>query len=365
MTLEALSGYPEQWARVSFGAMQAKQIAALVTRYGQLSARRKPELIDPATFPLGEPGPILDGGEFGAIVSAWESLESDMLAIKAKVPDAQRDAFFQLVEHPIIALGNLYQLYYAVAWNRALAAEDDLRANIFADRAEAAFKRDQEIAAQYHSLNNGKWHGMMLQTHIGYTSWQQPEKDLMPAVRRVSGGETPKSVAFAPARLPVGASGEIVIEATRYSRAHDGKGLAWRVVPNLGRGKGAVVALPQGQPATTAADAVHLEYEMNLPRTGDTEVLLHLSPTLNTSGGVDLRIGVSIDNGAMQALSMRLVPSPDPGKTPEQKNWEQAVIDNNFVLEAKFPGMSAGRHTIKVWRLDDNVLLQRIIVKAP
>ena len=66
----------------------------------------------------------------------------------------------------------------------------------------------------------------------------------------------------------------------------------------------------------------------------------------------------------MQTLSMRLTPSPDPGKTPEQRNWEQAVIDNNFVLEAKFPGISAGKHVIKVWRLDDNVLLDRLVLST-
>jgi hypothetical protein len=90
---------------------------------------------------------------------------------------------------------------------------------------------------------------------------------------------------------------------------------------------------------------------------------LHMSPTLNTSGGVDVRIGVSIDDGPMQTLAMRLTPSPDPGKTPEQIAWENAVIDNNHVLEAKFPGLSKGKHVIKIWRLDDNALLTKLVVK--
>ncbi len=158
---------------------------------------------------------------------------------------------------------------------------------------------------------------------------------------------------------------EIAIEAARFTRTHAGKDLSWRVIPNLGRGAGAVTALPQGRAATTQADAVYLEYAVNLPRAGDATVQLHLLPTLNTDGGVDVRVGVSIDGGAMQTLSMRLTPSPDPGKTPEQRNWEQAVIDNNFVLEAKFPNVGGGEHTLKIWRLDDNVLLHRIVVRAP
>ena len=361
MTLDAMTNYHKKWARATFGPTQAKDIADLVTRYGQLSARRKPELIDPATFALG-PGTQMDGGEFGSIVASWDALEHDMLAVEAKVPAVQRDAFFQLVAHPILALANLHRLYYNVAWNRRLADANDARANAFAAQAEEAFKRDQQIAASYHALNGGKWDGMMLQTHIGYTTWQQPEKDAMPEVKRVDSGVSLQGVRYKP---PVTTNGEVGnhIEAARYTQAHSPKGLEWRVIPHLGRGIGAVTAFPQGKPSTSRQDAVYLEYGVNLTKAGDAAVQLHLLPTLNTSGGVDVRIGVSLDDGPMQTLSMRLTPSPDPGKTPEQKAWENAVIDNLHVLEAKFPGVTAGKHVIKVWRLDDNVLLTRLVVQ--
>ena len=47
-------------------------------------------------------------------------------------------------------------------------------------RAHALAPRDEDITAQYHALNGGKWNGMMLQTHIGYSSWQQPDEQEMP-----------------------------------------------------------------------------------------------------------------------------------------------------------------------------------------
>jgi hypothetical protein len=363
MTLAAMTRYPQDWARANFGPAQAEAIAALITRYSQLGAMRKPELLDADTYPLGKgTGSKLDGGEFGALIARWGTLESDLLAVKARLPAEQRDAFFQLVEHPIVALGNLHRLYYNVAWNRRLAKVNDPRANVFADRAGDAFARDKEIAAQYHALNGGKWHGMMLQTHIGYTTWQQPEKDVMPEVKRVPDGEKPVSVAFA--TNTVAEPGVITIEAARFARSHGGEQFNWRSIPNLGRGEGAITAFPQGRTSTTQADGVYVEYPVRLPRAGALLAQLHLSPTLNTSGGVDVRIGVSMDDGPMQTLALRLTPSPDPGKTPEQIDWEQAVIDNNFVLEAKFPRTSAGKHTVRIWRLDDNALLTRLAVRT-
>jgi Glycosyl hydrolase family 115/Gylcosyl hydrolase family 115 C-terminal domain len=361
MTLDALTDYPKKWERATFGEAERGSIADLVTRYSQLAALRKPELVDAESFPLGKgAGPRLDGGEFGALLQRWTKLERDMLAVKSRIPFEQRAAYFQLVEHPISALSNLYQLYYAVAWNRRMVAANDARANEFADRAEAAFKRDQQIADLYHAVKVGKWSGMMLQTHIGYTSWQQPDKQVMPEVKRIAQTGKAAAIAFAP---PTPGGAEVVsIEAAHFKTAHGGKQLDWRIIPNLGHGLGAVSAFPQGRPATSQEDGVFLEYTASLPKTADRTVQLHLAPTLDTNGGVDVRIGVSVDGSAMQTLSMRLTPSPERATTPETRNWEQAVINNDFVLEAKFPNLSTGRHAIKVWRIDDNALLTRITV---
>ena len=364
MTLDAMTSYPERWARATFGPKNAKEIASLVTRYSQLAALRKPELVDATSFPLGEgAGAKLDGGEFGALVARLDSLELEAATLAERIPKVQQDAYHQLVGHPITALWNLYNMYYSAAWNHRLAAAKDLRANIFADQVIAAFGLDQDISDAYHKINGGKWDGMMLQTHIGYTTWQQPDKNVMPEVARVNvEGPVPK-VQFAKPVLPTRRPGGISIDAASFTDAHGGKGLTWHRIPNLGHGSGTMTALPQGQAATAKGDGVYLEYPVKLPRAGETAVHLHMLPTLNTNGGVDVRIGVSIDDGEMQTLAMRLTPSPDPGKTPEQKNWEQAVIDNNFVLEAKFPGLTAGKHIIKVWRIDDNALLGRIVVR--
>jgi hypothetical protein len=105
--------------------------------------------------------------------------------IAAEIPPEQHAAWFQLVEHKVRAMANLYRLYYAVAWNRRLAALADGRANAFADDAEAAWREDQALTDAYHALAGGKWDHMMDQAHIGYTTWQQPERQIMPEVRRV------------------------------------------------------------------------------------------------------------------------------------------------------------------------------------
>ncbi len=359
MTPEALAAYPAEWATAQFGPAQGQAIGTLLTRYSQLAARRKPELIDASSFALGKGvGATLDGGEFGAMVGEWDALEAAMRKAKAAVPASGHDAFFQLVEHPISAMANLYRLYYAVAWNRRLAAHNDVRANGFADEVAKLFAEDQALSDRYHAIAGGKWDGMMLQTHIGYTNWQQPEKQVMPEVKRVSGPVQPV------VELPMLAGHAETIEAGDYIRAVGGKGLAWRVIPNLGRTQGAVLALPQGQPATTPEDGVRLEYAITAAKAGDLPVQLILVPTLGTGADGALRIGVSIDDGPVQILSDLLTPAPNAADSKPKRDWEQAVEDNARVLKVRLPGVSAGKHVLKVWRIDDNVVLQRIVVGA-
>lgn len=363
MTPSALAAYPRDWAAATFGGAQAAEIGEIVTRYSQYAARRKPELIDERSFLIGvHTADTLRGEDFGRRVAEWDALETRVARVKRELRPDQLDAYFQLVEHPVLALANLYRLYYAVAWNRQLARDADPRANVFADRAEAAFARDQAITDQYHATANGKWAGMMLQTHIGYTSWQQPDKNVMPAVQRVPGA-TPDAAAvqrqLERGAAQASASG-VALQAAQFSRAVNGRGLTWTAIANLGQGQGAVTALPQGRPATTLADGVRLEYDVDLAVGGDMNLDLYMVPTLDTGRAGGIRLAVGLDDQPAQELRLNLQPTAGPEVTREEKDWARAVKDNQFRLHARFPGVKPGRHVIRVWRLDDNAVLQRL-----
>lgn len=162
MTPEALADFPAEWAVLQFGESLAQEIGRLMTAYGRLSARRKPELLNEDTYAIGEVREdVLVRGEFSRIVEDWRALVDELEQVRPRVPQEKRDAFFQLVEFPILALSNFYEMYLATAWNRRLASSHDPRANAFLNVVEAAFARDSELTEQYHRLNGGKWDEMM------------------------------------------------------------------------------------------------------------------------------------------------------------------------------------------------------------
>jgi len=176
--VERLPEYTRAWAAQQFGPEQADAIAAVLGDYGRYSARRKPELLAPGTFSIDE---------WDAVTGEWHRLSAEARRIGRKLPAADADAYYELVLHPILAFGNLADLYATVARNRRDAAEGRATTNPRADSARALFARDAAITAYYNdTLAGGKWHHMMDQTHIGYTSWQEPPQNTMPEVATIT-----------------------------------------------------------------------------------------------------------------------------------------------------------------------------------
>ena len=100
--------------------------------------------------------------------------------------------------------------------NHRLAKENNPEANIWADRVASCFKRDSLLMQYYNKqISDGKWNHMMDQVHIGYTSWNNPPKQVMPEVVRNISREIPHTFAEK--------DGYVSMEAEHYTRAANGK----------------------------------------------------------------------------------------------------------------------------------------------
>ncbi|MFZ0431028.1 MAG: glycosyl hydrolase 115 family protein [Acidobacteriota bacterium] len=175
-----LAEYTRQWATQQFGPEHAPAIAEILSRYAKYNSRRKPELLSPDTYSL------VDYHEAERVVADYNELAHEARQISASLPDEARDAFYQLVLYPVEACANLNELYVTVGRNRLYAKQGRATTNGLAEKARQLFARDAELARYYNqTMAGGKWNHMMDQTHIGYTYWQQPPKDVMPEVREL------------------------------------------------------------------------------------------------------------------------------------------------------------------------------------
>ena len=179
---DAGSGFMAEWAGRQFGQRHGQEIAAIRSEYYRLAAERRPEFIDRDIFSV-----IHHGDEAGRRMGAYDRLLQRAQAVGAQLPDAYRDAFYELVEYPVHG-AYLMNLKYYWADRNALAARQGRGAgtNRFADLAEAAHADEQALTARYNTeVADRKWDG-----YINPYPSQIPKAPGRPSVTRVTRQDT-------------------------------------------------------------------------------------------------------------------------------------------------------------------------------
>lgn len=176
---EKVNGYLLMWSAQQFGKGQAKEIALLLERYSQYSSRRKPELLNENSYSL------VNYNEFENVVKDYRQLVADATSVFKKIPEEYKDAYYQLVQYPIEATANLYDLYFAVAMNKSYFKQKKSLTNLLADSVKYYFEKDSLLTDHYHRLSQGKWNHMMSQAKIGAISWKSPSKEIIPVIDRI------------------------------------------------------------------------------------------------------------------------------------------------------------------------------------
>ncbi len=360
-----LNDYYTQWATKQFGSTYAKEIGDVLRKYAQYASRRKPELLDAKTFS------IENYNEAERVTNDWNNLFKEASKINTELPDEYKDAYFELVLHPVEAYANLQNLYTAVAWNHYYANKNNPLANKYADKAKQLYINDSLILLEYNRLNNGKWNHMMDQTHIGYTYWQQPDKQTMPKVKYVKQGEqesvpeqdllthSAKDLVSAKSsgNIFYELDGCVSIEAAHYSNKRDAANIKWKLIPNIGKDGDGITTFPvTASTQRINANTPHLEYDFYAYDTGAFKLNAYFSPTLNFhNDSTGLQYAVSVDNEQPKIISI----NKDDHDT---KTWSEWVANNINVKTTNHSVNKEGKHTIKYWMISPAVILQKIVV---
>jgi len=178
--IDRVEAYARNWAAEQFGPLHAAAIGHILSEYTFYNSRRKPELLSPGTYSLTA------YREAEKVVAQYNTLTTQAEELYAEMAAADRDAFYELVLYPVKACANLNELYVSAARNHWYALQGRAATNALADSVRARFAEDSLLSHEYNTvLAGGKWTHMMDQTHIGYTHWQEPRVNSMPAVQTI------------------------------------------------------------------------------------------------------------------------------------------------------------------------------------
>lgn len=359
MTLDRMATFHSDWATQQFGSTWGATIGKYIEKYTQINARIKPELMQANTFSWsGSPS------EWDLVVSEYVGLARESESTYQKLPKSMQDAYYQLVLYPILACSNVYELYYAhgkhlLAWQQ----KDEQQAHRWADLVRYHFQRDQELSDYFnHQLAGGKWNHFADQTHIGYTYWQQPEKQVLPVL-------FPEKMPFSiqstdpltawKVNIPQDFTGwvqdrsVVTWEASDWSKAVSSDGIVWEIIPGIGRTGNGVSTQPLTFPRQKAnTDGAHLIYDVYITRGDSIQVEIQTSPILAYREHETVTLGFSWDDGPIETLRV------DPGKSA--RAWEKMVAHNVQRVQTSSQTLVQGKHQLKIWALDPAVVIQKI-----
>ena len=324
------------WSQRQFGRALAREIAALLQEHFRLSQHRKPEHLQwwlPRETPRRSDFSPQEAAER---LRDYTVLRERSQHPAARVPQALRDAYFQLVAYPVegAALANV-RFLQGEAGNEAAA--------------RAADARLQTLHAPWNGeLAGGKWRHVI--------SMELPEGQWR-SFRTVP-WTMPKEAA-APSSAPTPApSASFALEAEAYTRAQAAPGgAAWGLIEGLGRsGRGSVAVYPVTMDpvpvAEAAARAPSLHYTVRMPRAGAVTLQLQLLPT-HAIQGDSLRLAVALGDAPPQAV---VLPVNDGSR-----DWAQGVLNQVRTVSTVLQVPAAGVYTLRVYGTDAGVVLDKLV----
>jgi hypothetical protein len=161
--------------------------------------------------------------------------------------------------------------------------------------------------------------------------------------------------------------GVVSMEAEHFTRSvPNPSGLEYYTIPNYGRTLSGVALTDRNAPSLSHTTGPSLEYDfftfterMKIPAT----ISVILGQSINMNPQRPLKYGLSIDDQPTQTIKYVV----DRPKNEKQSGawtpygWEKAVSDAAWVSVTNST-LNSGKHTLKFWALEPEVVLQKIVI---
>lgn len=173
--LNCTQEYTRKWVRQQFGSVEEETqdtIADILEQYTKIIHRRRPEALNPETYhPVQEK-------ESSRIFEEEERLLKklqDVYETIEKTNPQNLSAFIALVYYPAFGTMNLVKMQILAGWNHYYANLGAVCANDYGDEVERCMEQDRKAVEMYHQMDQGRWYGMGMSQHIGFTHWNEDE----------------------------------------------------------------------------------------------------------------------------------------------------------------------------------------------
>jgi hypothetical protein len=372
---ENLPEYLRSWAMREFGKAHANEIADVMDQYYRLGFARKPEHLQwylPGETPRKSD---LSEAEMLERLGKYESLRTQAEAINARIARAKKDAFYELVLHPVRSAALANERFFAAELAEIYRTQHQSGALSWARRS---IRANAEIASETKYFNEtlagGKWRFIM-SPEMNAGQWMSM-RSTAPKISEADYSENSFEREFQSRTEPLSDSssrmqrkpkgfaesnGVVSIEAENFTGKRDKNGAGWQTIPGLGRTGDSVAIFPTTAKSVEGGDfktlSPTLEYEFSAFTTGEFDAICYLIPTQPIQSGKGLRYAIGIDDQVPQTVT---VGSETEVSSPK---WAQNVLNATTTGTSKL-NLTAGKHILKIYMVDAGVVLDKIVLNA-
>ncbi|MCL2560640.1 MAG: glycosyl hydrolase 115 family protein, partial [Turicibacter sp.] len=163
--------YTNQWAKSTFPTLTPElhvQIGDVLQGYIRMNAMRRPEALNASIY---HPAHYLEADRMLTLAQTIETMNEEILA-GLSVRNV-KEAYYSMVWLPAAASINLLRMHVYSAKNQHYAQQGKKVANHYAELVTGCIGRDRDLFADFAAFKGGKWKGMELEEHIGFTTWNE------------------------------------------------------------------------------------------------------------------------------------------------------------------------------------------------
>lgn len=166
--------YTKAWIESVFGSYTSKkereEIQEVLEGYLKINALRKPESLNDTVY---HPAHYLECEKLLSFCGKLE--EKNKRLWKILEERGMGDAYFSMIYFSAEASFNLLKMHLYSGKNHLYASQGKAVANEYDKLVEACIEKDEALKTQMAEFKDGKWAGMELASHIGFTNWNDED----------------------------------------------------------------------------------------------------------------------------------------------------------------------------------------------
>lgn len=165
---ESYRQFTAKWAAECFpeaGSELQKKAAKVLNGYIEMNHMRRPESLNENIY---HPCHYLEADRMLAMADEIQKLNRE---VYEGLPDTEKDAYYSMVSYSAGASANLLKMHLYAKKSTYYANQGRPAANMYALEAKNCIEFDKTGKLEFAKFAGGKWKGMELASHIGFTKW--------------------------------------------------------------------------------------------------------------------------------------------------------------------------------------------------